>query len=67
MPKPSTTASSGWIQQSFRDRWILLALVRAEYDSPQLQLVRRSVLLPTYRSELPSNSWIDREEWQDGP
>ena len=62
MPKPSKIAFSGWIQQSFRDRWILLALVRAEYDSPQLQLVRRSVLLPTCRSELPSNSWIDREE-----
>lgn len=62
MPKPSKIAFSGWIQQSFRDRWILLALVRAEYDSPQPQQDRRLVPLPTYRSELPSNSWIDREE-----
>ena len=65
MPKPSTIASSGWIQQSFQVRWILLVLVRAGFGSRQLRRDRRSVLLPTYRSELPSDSWIDREEWRD--
>ena len=67
MPKPSTPASFGWIPQSFQVRWILLVLVRAECDFPQLQPDRRLVPLPTYRSELPSNSWIGHEEWQDAP
>ena len=67
MPKPSTIASSGWIQQSSQVRWILLVLVRARFGSRQLRRDRRPVLPPTYRSELPSNSWIGREEWRDVP
>ena len=67
MPKPSKIASSGWIQQSFQVRWILLVLVRARFGSRPLRPDRRPVPLPTYLSGLPSNSWIDREEWRDVP
>ncbi len=67
MPKPSTIASSGWIQQSFQVRWILLVLVRARFGSRQLRRDRRSVLLPTYRSGLPSRILIGLEEWRDVP
>ena len=67
MPKPSTIASSEWIQQSFRVRWILLVPVQARFGSRQLRQDRRSVPLPTYRSELASRILIDLEEWRDVP